>query len=65
MDETTQQGYSTKYVAEQILDAVLLEKKDVSICPLVPKLAVGIRYLCPPLYFWIMNKRAAKAKKEN
>lgn len=62
MDKNTQEGYSPEYVADRILKAVLKEEKDVFIAPFIPKCAVYLRTLCPSLYFWIMQKRAKKAK---
>ncbi|CAK9821949.1 Dehydrogenase/reductase SDR family protein 7-like [Anthophora retusa] len=64
MDKTTQEGYSPEYVAQCILKAVLKQEKDVVIASYSPKVAIYLRTLCPSLYFWIMQKRARKAAKE-
>lgn len=63
MDQATQQGYSPKYVAQRVLQAVLKKEKDVIISPLTPKCAILLRNVCPSLYFWIMRKRAKKLEK--
>ncbi|KAK2580777.1 hypothetical protein KPH14_011512 [Odynerus spinipes] len=64
MDQTTEQGYSPKYVAEKVLKAVLKKEKDVIIAPIAPKSAILLRSLFPSLYFWLMEKRAKKFAKE-
>ncbi|KAF7406506.1 hypothetical protein HZH68_005875 [Vespula germanica] len=64
MDQTTEQGYSPKYVAKKVLQAVLKKEKDVVIAPITPKCGILIRFLCPSLYFWLMEKRAKKFIKE-
>lgn len=63
MDQATQQGYSSEYVANCTLKAVLKEEKDIVISPFVPKCAIYLRTLWPSLYFWIMHKRARKTAK--
>lgn len=64
MDKTTEQGYSSKYVADCVLKAVLKGEKDVIISPFAPRCAVFLRILCPSLYFWIMNRRARSPNKD-
>lgn len=60
MDETTQQGFPAKDVAEEILKSMLNGCKDVTISTASPKIAILIRTLFPSLYFWIMERRARK-----
>ncbi|EFN80815.1 dehydrogenase/reductase SDR family protein 7-like [Harpegnathos saltator] len=60
MDETTVNGYEPDYVAERILEAVLKQKKEVTIAPFLVKCAIIIRTLFPSLFFWLMQKRAKK-----
>nr|XP_033321754.1 dehydrogenase/reductase SDR family protein 7-like [Megalopta genalis] len=64
MDKSTEEGYSTEYVAERILKAILKDEKDVIIATFTPKIAIYLRTLCPSLYFWIMHKRARKSEKD-
>ncbi|XP_047348269.1 dehydrogenase/reductase SDR family protein 7-like [Vespa velutina] len=64
MDQTTEQGYSPKYVAKKVLQAVLKKEKDVIIATIIPKCGILLRFLCPSLYFWLMEKRAKKFTKE-
>ncbi|XP_033321754.2 dehydrogenase/reductase SDR family protein 7-like [Megalopta genalis] len=64
MDKSTEEGYSTEYVAERILKAILKDEKDVIIATFTPKIAIYLRALCPSLYFWIMHKRARKSEKD-
>ncbi|XP_063972410.1 dehydrogenase/reductase SDR family protein 7-like [Diachasmimorpha longicaudata] len=63
MDKTIQQGYSPKYVAEEILSATLRESSEVTVAPLLPRVAQFIRYVSPSLYFLIMERRAKKLAK--
>ncbi|XP_026285773.1 dehydrogenase/reductase SDR family protein 7-like isoform X2 [Frankliniella occidentalis] len=60
MDETTAGGYPPEYVAQQILNSVVLQEKEVVIATTGPCLAILLRSLSPSLYFWIMQKRANK-----
>ncbi|XP_076654496.1 dehydrogenase/reductase SDR family protein 7-like [Halictus rubicundus] len=64
MDKTTEEGYSPEYVAQRTLKAILKDEKDVIIATFSPKFAIYLRTLCPPLYFWIMLKRAKKSKED-
>jgi dehydrogenase/reductase SDR family member 7B len=64
MDEATAAGYDRFKLADEILQHVLADKKDVMIVQLAPRLAHYIRFLCPPLYFWIMEQRAKKLKRQ-
>nr|CAD7413073.1 unnamed protein product [Timema cristinae] len=60
MDATTAGGYNPKYVAKEMLKVILLEKKEVTIAPLSPRLAILLRTLAPEIFFWVMEKRARK-----
>ncbi|XP_055597333.1 dehydrogenase/reductase SDR family protein 7-like [Uranotaenia lowii] len=60
MDETTATGASPDVVAKRILKAILRDEEDVTITGMAPKLAYWIRHISPPLYFWIMARRARK-----
>jgi dehydrogenase/reductase SDR family member 7B len=64
MDEATAAGYNRFELANEILQHVLADRKDVMIMQLAPRLARWIRHLCPCLYFWIMEQRAKKLKKQ-
>lgn len=65
MDESTAHGTDPIEMAQDIVQAVLSDKKDVIICGIAPTLAYHLRYWCPPLYFWIMSMRARKLNKQN
>lgn len=60
MDETTAGGYPPNYVAEQILNGVALQEKEIIIATAGPRYAILLRSLSPSIYFWIMQKRANK-----
>ena len=60
MDATTAQGMSTDVCAKRIVDALLNEEKDLMICDLQAKAGFWLRIMCPPLYYWVMEKRALK-----
>lgn len=60
MDATTAAGASPESVSEDILKAILRDKRDVILAPLAPKCAYYLRHWCSPLYFWIMARRAKK-----
>lgn len=58
MDATTESGLPADKVAEDILHAVAAEKKELVMCPLLPRIAILLRTLYPDVYFWLMKKRA-------
>lgn len=63
MDNATEQGFSPKYVADQVLKAVLKQEKELTIATFTPKAAILLRAIFPSLYFWIMQKRAKNQAK--
>ncbi|XP_065094087.1 dehydrogenase/reductase SDR family protein 7-like [Ochlerotatus camptorhynchus] len=65
MDSTTTSGASPETVAKRILKALLRDEDDITIAPIAPRVAYWIRHLCPPLYFWIMARRARKLDLSN
>lgn len=60
MDATTASGASPESTSKDILNAVLAGKKDIILAPFSTKIAYYLRFLCPPLFFWIIVKRAQK-----
>lgn len=58
MDDSTMSGYSAEYVAQRIVDAVVNDEQEVIIAPFYARLAIGLRYVWPRFYFWIMKCRA-------
>lgn len=60
MDKTTAAGMAPECMANKILLGILRNDKDIVICDLQAKLAFWLRFLCPSLYFWLMEKRAFK-----
>uniref|UniRef100_A0A1I8PCD4 Dehydrogenase/reductase SDR family protein 7-like n=1 Tax=Stomoxys calcitrans TaxID=35570 RepID=A0A1I8PCD4_STOCA len=64
MDKATAKGMSTDECAMSILNSLLSNEKDVIISQVTASAAYWVRFLCPPLYFWIMEKRALTTEKE-
>lgn len=64
MDKAAAEGMSAKACAERILTAVLRGDKDLIICNVQARIAYYLHFLCPSLYFWIMENRASKLEKE-
>jgi dehydrogenase/reductase SDR family member 7B len=64
MDESTANGYNRFKLADEILQHVLADKKDVMIMQMAPRLAYWIRHLCPPVFYWIMEMRTKKLRKQ-
>lgn len=60
MDAATAKGTTPEKMSRDILRAVLRDEKDVIISSFAPRVAYWLRFLCPPLYFLIMEKRARK-----
>lgn len=58
MDQTTEQGFTPEYVADQVLQGVLRKSSEMTISTFQPKAAIILRSLLPSLYFWLMRKRA-------
>lgn len=64
MDKTTESGMDPVYVAEQILSAIIWQKDDVILAPLLHKLVIFIRTFIPTLYFKIMSMRAKSQRRQ-
>lgn len=64
MDKATSKGMSADECAASILKSLLGNEKDVIISDLQAKVGFWLRFICPPLYFWIMEKRALSTVKE-
>lgn len=64
MDPNTASGADRFELSKDILKAVLSDAKDVIISPLAGHLAFYIRFIYPPLYFWIMDQRSKKLNKQ-
>lgn len=60
MDPNTASGADRFELGKLILKSVLSDEKDVIMAPMVARLAYYIRFVCPPLYFWIMEQRVKK-----
>lgn len=60
MDDTTSGGYDATRVAEKIFYSILREDKEFTIAPIAPKVAIMLRALCSPLFFFIMSRRAKR-----
>lgn len=59
-DPNTAAGISPERASDEILKAVLQDQKDVMIAPIGIKLAPYVRTLMPSVFFWAMQRRAAK-----
>ena len=62
MDPETANGYTPDFIAERTFKAIVNGEKDVLVTPLLPKLAIFLRYLLPNLYFITMARRARSKK---
>lgn len=60
MDANTATGMTPEKCARYILDALLDDAKDIMLCDWQAQFAYVLRFLCPRVYFWIMEKRSAK-----
>ncbi|XP_075148782.1 dehydrogenase/reductase SDR family protein 7-like [Haematobia irritans] len=64
MDKATATGMSTDECANRILNSLLSNEKDVIVAQLKASAAYWLRFVCPSLYFWVMEKRALHTEKE-
>lgn len=64
MDKATAQGMTADDCARRILNNLLINEKDVVMCDTQARVAYWLRFMCPSLYFWVMEKRALKLEKE-
>ncbi|XP_070579365.1 dehydrogenase/reductase SDR family protein 7-like [Ptychodera flava] len=60
MDSTIQNGMSTEYVANKILQAVAHKEIDVVLGPITHKAAIYLRTLVPGIFAKVMEARAKK-----
>ncbi|KAK9513039.1 hypothetical protein O3M35_001320 [Rhynocoris fuscipes] len=60
LDSTTAKGYSAEYVAEKIMTAAVRRDKEVTIAPILPRLAILFRVIAPSLFFIAMKFWAKK-----
>jgi dehydrogenase/reductase SDR family protein 7B len=60
MDSDTARGYTPEYVSKKMLSAIVDGEKELTVAPVITRLAITIRTLSPSLYFWIMERRARK-----
>lgn len=59
-DATTASGASPERIADDIRKAILADEKDVILAPILPVAVQWLRLLCPPVYFWVMERRARR-----
>ncbi|KFB43271.1 AGAP005532-PA-like protein [Anopheles sinensis] len=64
MDATTAGGASPEATANSILKAIARDEKDIILAPIAPRVAYWLRHFMPPVYFWVMKKRAEKLNTE-
>ena len=64
MDSATASGMNVDYVAQEILLAVTSKRSEVTLAPLIHRLAIYIRNICPSLFFTLMKSRAKKQRLE-
>lgn len=60
MDASTASGLQPSFVAERVLEAVLNREADLVMSPLLPKVLIIVRAVCPPLYFLAMKVYAKR-----
>lgn len=65
LDKDTENGVDPLELARDILQAVLNDEKDVFTAHFMARAALKIHYYLPSLFFWIMEKRAAKLALKN
>ncbi|CAG2111688.1 unnamed protein product [Medioppia subpectinata] len=63
MDKTTASGDEPEDVAKRILMAIIRKDKQLLVSPLLPKIAILLRFIFPNIYFYLMKKRAKKETK--
>lgn len=64
-DASTAGGVSAPLAAAAILQAVLADEKEMWIAPWHMRLVPLLRALLPNVYFWAMQRRAAKGRADN
>ena len=62
MDKTTESGMEPSVVATRVLEAVLNREPELVLAPMIPKVLIVLRAICPSLYFFVMSKYAKKSK---
>ncbi|CAH1793498.1 unnamed protein product [Owenia fusiformis] len=62
MDATTANGMEPEYVAKRIIDGTSRGLEEITLCPMMHKLAIILRAILPTVYFSIMRKRAEKGQ---
>lgn len=65
LDQTTATGMKPRSCAIAVFDAIVRGDREVVLAPLIHRIMIAVRVLCPWLYFVIMNHRASSAKKSN
>ena len=55
---------SSEYCARQIERAITLRRKEVLLAPLLHRIVVYVRTLCPVIYYKAMETRAASDRKK-
>lgn len=61
-DRNTATGMPADEAAQQIIEAIVLEKKEVILSTFLPFAAIILRTLCPPAYFAFMRQRAKEQR---
>lgn len=61
-DAATASGASPEFIADEIRNAILSGEKDIILSSYLPIALYWVRFLCPSLYFWVMEKRARRLK---
>lgn len=60
MDETTASGMAPEEAAKAIVAAMIKDDKQLVLAPILPRIAVWLRFVAPGLYFHLMCRRARK-----
>lgn len=65
LDKDTDTGVDPMDLSREILQSVLNDEKDVFSADFIARVAYRVHYYSPTLFFWIMEKRAAKLAVKN
>lgn len=63
MDATTSKGASPESIADEIFDAIIYKKNEITLGPFYGRLFVYTRNILSPVYFKIMEKFEKDANK--
>lgn len=62
IDANQKSGVSPEKVADDIYRAVLADQKDIVLAPIHHIAIQWLRLICPPIYYFAMEKQARRSK---